>query len=193
MMKKITSLTSVALVALACFWLSPVHAMPIWSLDVTYTDGNIISGPISAGLRALPTSVTVNFVLTAGSPSVEPGIDTVYSLANVFSAEAEFGNATSTNLLNFSLGTLGGVPQALTYRFLPTTCLPSCNGLEVANFPLRIIGDDIASGESFEYIYDNSTEVLSPFEPGQVPEPASLLLGLTGVFGVIGLRRSRAR
>ena len=191
---KATSRIVGVLLALIGVWMTPAQAVPILQLDVTYTSGNIISGPLSFGLTTLPNDVTVTFVLNEGIPNPEPGGGILYTLTEVHSAHAAFGDATASSLASFTMITQAGLVTSLTYRFLPTPCLPYCNSLEVMNFPLRIIGTDIASGEDFEYIYDESVEMFSdyvPPEPEPTPEPTALLLSLVGLAGIAGVRRRR--
>ena len=51
----------------------PAGANTGYQLVVTYTNGSIISGPLSFGLSTLPTSVTATYTLGPGTPGTEPG------------------------------------------------------------------------------------------------------------------------
>ena len=145
---------------LAAMISKPASANGAYQLDVTYTNGSIKSGPLSFGLGALPTSVTAPYMLGPGSV----GRNSIhFTEADVVSASVTFGDATWTRseLENFSMLSISGVIDSLTYNFLPINSV-SGGGIIVLNFPLSITGTDIASGLAFEYEYTESTQTLTP-------------------------------
>ncbi len=80
----------------------------------------------------------------------------------------------------------GGTTTALSYSFSPINTSTS-TGLVVINFPLTIIGTDIASGDDFSYTYANSEVTITP-----VPEPTTFALcAVLGFVGVVSRRRRR--
>ena len=150
---------------LAAMVSKPAGANAAYQLVVTYTNGSIKSGPLSFGLSALPTSVTATYTLEPGTPSTEPGEENeiYFDDEDVASASVSFGDATwtSNELEDFSMLSISGVVDSLTYNFLPITTL-TAEGIIVLNFPLSITGTDIASGLPFEYEYTESTQTLTP-------------------------------
>lgn len=177
----------IAAIFAAVLFAPPASAAPIASaplmLDVTYTNGSIVSGPLSFGLSVLPTEVNATFILNnnsaicLGAFPCPPYPNSVWGLADVLSASVTFGNTTWTALGNFGFGIDDG-EFSLDYAFSPITTSTS-SGIIILNFPLTITGTDIASGETFAYLYTDSTQALT-----FVPEPAAL--GLFG-FGLAGL------
>lgn len=129
-------------------------------LDITYTNGQILSGPLSADLTELPTSVLASFTLT-GSTAGD------YNLEDVLQASLAFGDGAwsvgdlqsfATTLLSTDSG--GLAVTSLTYAFAPIDT-PAVSGRLAANFPLEIQGTDLASGEAFHYRYDTSTQTVT--------------------------------
>jgi hypothetical protein len=176
------------LVILAAMMARPASASAVYQLDVNYTQGSIISGPLSFGLSALPTSVSATFMLgagTIGSNSI------LFSRSDVVSADVSFGDASWTeNLLdtfNFIMSLTPAAGDTLNYAFLPITTQLT-DGSIVLNFPLSITGTDIASGQSFEYGYTESTHT---FSASAVPVPAAVWLFGTALIGFIGMSRRR--
>jgi hypothetical protein len=150
-------------IMLATMITMPAEANTMYKLDVNYTNGSIILGPLSLGLSTLPTSVSATFTLGPGQPSTEPGEeDNIYfDEEDVVSASITFGNATWTgnNMEEFEM-LFDGSLTSLFYSFDPVYTL-TADGIIVLNFPLTIIGMDINSGELFEYEYAYSTQTLT--------------------------------
>jgi hypothetical protein len=153
-------------------------------MEVTYTDGHIISGPLTADLTELPEFVHASFLLNGSGAGV-------LSIADVVEASLAFGDVTwnASDLESFSttLTTDGDerFVTALTYEFAPKST-SAVNDRISGNFPLEITGTDIASGEEFHYLYNSSTQTVT-----EVPEPSTLALVAVGVVGfMIRHRRS---
>jgi hypothetical protein len=153
-------------------------------MDVTYTDGQILSGPLSADLTELPSSVNASFLLngtTAGT----------YAMADVLRSLLVFGDATwnvadlQTFSATLSEARIGGGLEvtALTYEYAPKDTA-TVDGKIAGNFPLDIEGTDIASGQAFHYRYDTSMQTLTA-----VPEPAGFALALIATASGFALRR----
>ena len=149
----------------------PAVADAKYSLNVTYTAGTIISGPLSFGLTTLPTSVTATFILGPGQ-EVTPEPGDLVAVQGIFFDEADaifgnritFGDATwsERSLDQFSMFyTSNSEVTSLGYKFLPITT-QATEGSIILNFPLTITGIDIASGEPFEYRYTESIQTLQP-------------------------------
>ncbi len=153
-------------------------------LDITYTNGQIVSGPLSADLTELPEFVLASFI-------VDGSAEDVFGIADVVEASLAFGDVTwnASDLESFStMLTTDGNERfviALTYEFAPKST-SAVNDRISGNFPLEITGTDIASGENFHYLYDSSTQAVT-----EVPEPTTLALVALGVVGfMIQHRRS---
>ena len=173
-------------VMLTAIMTKPAGANTLKQLEVNYTNGSITSGPLSFGLSPLPDSVSATFILSHGA-TVGNGI--IYSAANVISANVTFGDTTWTEneLDNFSMFlSFGGDVSSLDYRFLPAISA-TVEGPVIMNFPLRIIGTDIASSQSFEYGYAASTQTVS----AAVPIPAAAWLFGSGLLGLVGMARRK--
>jgi len=175
------------LVILAAMMARPASASAVYQLDVNYTQGSITSGPLSFGLSELPTSVSATFMLGAGTVGLN---SVIFSKSDVVSADVAFGDATWTESLldTFSMSLfLGATVNSLNYAFLPTTSV-TAEGPVVLNFPLSITGTDIASGQSFEYGYTESTQTVSA---AVVPIPAAVWLFGSGLLGLVGMARRK--
>jgi hypothetical protein len=144
-------------------------------IDITYTEGHIVSGPLTPDLEALPESVFASFTLSSPAGT----------LADVVDSSLVFGDGawSADDLESFSatfLPTDGGglavVSLSYAYRAKNT---PTTNGRLIGNFPLVIEGTDIASGEPFQYQYDTSSQTVTV-----IPEPSSLALTIFGALGV---------
>jgi hypothetical protein len=135
----------------------------MYQLDVTYTNGSIVSGPLSFGLNALPDSVNATFILGPGHPGTEPGEEgyLYFDDEDLLAAGVTFGDATWTenDIVGFDMMYDGSVNN-LTYLFSPITTQVVDGGV-ILNFPLTITGTDIASGQSFEYTYGDSTQTFA--------------------------------
>jgi len=167
------------------------NMIPAFELNVTYTDGAIVSEPLSFGLAALPDSVDASFLLTQGQVGSEPPI-TEFFASDVISADISFGDGTWTvnQLSNFFMQTINGVVTELVYDFNPITTLTVVDG-PILNFPLTITGTDIATDETFEYFYASSTQSLTPVSA--IPEPTTLTLWSLGAVALVGLSRRRPK
>jgi hypothetical protein len=178
-------------IMLAAIMTRPADASPlsaVYQVDVTYTQGSVTSGPLSFGLSELPDSVSATFILGAGY--VDPNYVTIFGSSDVISADVTFGDATwDVSLLDsFSMSLSSGNVGGLNYEFLPITTQYSDGGI-VLNFPLSITGTDIASGQSFEYGYTESTQEVSA---AAVPVPAAAWL-FGSALGLLGwMRRKQA-
>jgi len=183
-----TRLIILAMTVLVAAMTVSAEAELLYQLDVTYTNGSIISGPLSFGLSALPTSVRATFILGPGQvvyPEPEdPSPPVIYfDEADALLGRLSFGDATWTqndtrnDLEEFSMSYDGSI-NALTYRFSPITTQVVDGGISL-NFPLTITGMDIASDQEFTYQYTKSTQTLTelPFivvvdiKPGSCPNP----------------------
>jgi hypothetical protein len=154
-------------------------------VDITYTDGHVVSGPLTADLDVLPESVIASFTLggtAAGS----------YDLADVVESSLVFGDGAwsagnleslSTTIMPADAGVLA--VASLTYAYGPIDT-PTTDGRLAANFPLDIQGTDVASGQPFHYQYDTSSQTVTV-----VPEPSSMALAALGlaVLAVVAWRR----
>ena len=115
------------------------EANAMYKLEVNYTNGAIISGPLSFGLSALPTSVTATFTLGPGQPSTEPGEedDIYFDDDDITSANVTFGDATWDEDVGFEQFDMlfdGSVVSSLDYRFLPITTQATV-GIIIIEFP----------------------------------------------------------
>jgi len=156
-------------------------------IDVTYTNGQILSGPLSADLTELPASVNAFFVLNGTQAGT-------YATADVLRSSLVFGDASwnAADIVEFSatmMPTDGGglAVTALSYNYAAKDT-PTVDGRIVINFPLDIEGTDIASGQAFHYRYDTSSQTVS-----QVPEPSGIALTLAAAaLAVVAPRHRRS-
>ena len=155
-------------------------------IDVVYTGGQILSGPLSADLTELPPSVNALFVLngtTAGT----------YATADVLRSSLVFGDAAwnAADIVEFSATLMpadaGLAVTALTYNYAAKDT-PTVDGRITFNFPLDIEGTDIASGQAFHYRYDTSSQTVT-----QVPEPSGVALSLIAAASAVALNRRHRR
>ena len=152
----------------ACVWGGGAIAGETqYRLDVTYTNGAIIFGPLSFGLTALPDSVTARFILGPGELNTpEPGQpEKIY----FDEGDALFGRITFGDA-SWPLGQLEELEMEyniddqevteLSYNYSAINT-PTAQG-PILNPPLTITGTDKDTGEVFKYIYATRTPTLSP-------------------------------
>ena len=167
------------------FWslAAAAQAAPI-RIDITYTEGKIISGPLTPDLDELPSKVTASFKLSSAAGE----------LADVTESSLVFGDGAwnladlesfSASFLPTDAGALAVVSLTYAYRPIDTS---TANEKLAANFPLTIQGTDLASGLEFHYQYDASSQTVT-----EIPEPSSFVLAILGVVGVALCRRLRIR
>ncbi|MEX2114321.1 MAG: PEP-CTERM sorting domain-containing protein [Pirellulales bacterium] len=153
-------------------------------VDITYIDGHIVSGPLTPDLDELPSSVFASFTLAG------PG----GTLADVIESSLVFGDGAwsaddlesfSASFLPTDAGGLAVTSLTYSYRAIDT---PTTNGKLAANFPLEIMGIDVASGLPFLYQYDTSSQTVT-----EIPEPSSVVLAALGLgfFLPRALRRTK--
>jgi hypothetical protein len=166
------------------FWAVPAPALaaPL-RIDITYSEGKIVSGPLTPDLEALPELVFASFTLN----------DAAGTLDNMLASSLVFGDAAwdvsdlesfTATFLPTDSGELAVTALSYSYRAKNT---PTTNGKLAANFPLVIQGTDIASGEPFHYQYDTSTQTVT-----EVPEPSSFALAALGILGLMATARRRS-
>jgi hypothetical protein len=163
-------------------WILFHNGTPVVELNVTYTEPEIVSGPLSFGLAALPPSVTTTFRFV--TPSWPPPLGVALT-PTVLAASSTYGDArwTTADLQSFSV-TFGSpsVITALTYAFGPINTAAALDGIQLNDFELHVSGTDRVTKQPFEYRHDRSAE-----EPTQVaatpcpstPDPACVT-GFTG-------------
>lgn len=183
MVKLIYSIVISATMSLFLF-ATPVRAGLI--LDVTYTNGRVVAGPLSFGLTELPAQISASFELVPIPTPTPPGVPIPYpntfrDIDEVLSASLNIGNLflTTKDLVAFEMNTdANGVLENLSYRF------NIVGGGIALNFPLTITGTE--GVQAFEYKYDTSTYTFA-----QVPEPTSLAISTLGIFALGWLRRKK--
>ena len=182
-------LTLACLVVLA--FRAPAEAT-LLQLEVTYTDGEIVFGPLTPDLNGqLPASVLASFLLSG--PVNIPG-DTSFDTADVVTASLVFGDAawSEGELQNFETSINIGFFEfpfvtSLTYGF---NCPPPPDPCRLAaNFPLEISGTDDVTGDPYLYRYNTSVQTVTEV----VPEPSSLALAALGFAAVAAWRLRRAK
>lgn len=179
------------LVILATMMTKPVNAYGVYQLDVNYTQGSVASGPLSFGLNELPTTVAATFMLGAGTVGRNSSVQ--FNASDVVSANVTFGDTIWTGSLldtfSMSLSLIGGGTNvtSLNYAFSPISS-PTGNNIIILNFPLSITGTDIATGQTFEYEYAQSSQIVST---AVVPIPAAAWLFASGLLGLIGIARHK--
>ncbi|MCU7800866.1 MAG: hypothetical protein KZQ70_12155 [gamma proteobacterium symbiont of Lucinoma myriamae] len=149
----------------------PAGADATYRLDVNYTNGLIIFGPLSFGLTKLPESVNATFILGPGEDiTPEPGEHggVYFDEADAIFGRIILGDATwttETGLEKFSMfyntSIVGGSVEDLYYNYFPINNTLTAEGPVVLNSPLTITGIDKDSGESFEYRYSVWTPTLT--------------------------------
>jgi hypothetical protein len=181
-----SSLRSLTLLVGLALFASSAHAATQARVDITYTNGQIVSGPLSADLDVLPASVHAFFLLNGTSSGG-------YDIGDVAEASLTFGDGAwdqgdldtfSATLIPTDAGGLGAMALTYSYKAIDTA---HTNGRLAANFPLEIQGTDIASGMAFDYLYDMSMQTVT-----LVPEPATGLALLIAATTLLFRRESRA-
>jgi hypothetical protein len=203
--------------ALAVVLILFVPARAAIQVQVTYTDGQILAGPLSFGLSELPASVTATILLQGSTTTSEfrPedviafsldfgdahfAEDDLHSLSIVTGLTRETGDIAFTTL-SYTLGGADGSPLASYAPLLavaPNTAsnpvsksTPTVDGKLAANgnFALDLFGVDIASGEILHYHYRTS-EQFGTLVSTPTPEPAAYIVwSLLGVTCGCGRRR----
>lgn len=179
-------------------------------VDVTYTSGEILDGPLSFGLAELPESVTTTMIFDGPFASREFGPEDVLSIDLDF-GDAHFtetdlhpltidmavlatdlgGLVASFSTLSYRLG--GGDPTLATYAPLQAvspgatvdpcaspTATVACRLAANSDFALNIFGQDVG-GDFLHYQYSTSEQI--GVEIADVPEPSTLALCVLG-FGM---------
>jgi hypothetical protein len=161
---------------------------------VTYTDGQILEGPLSFGLSALPASVTATILLQGSTTTSAFGPDDVISLS------LDFGDAHFTEA---DLQTLSIVPEpgrgtvditaftTLSYQ-LGGADTPTVSDRLAGNgnFELHLFGVDIDSGYPLHYRYSTS-EQIGTLVTAPIPEPTAFIVwSLLGMICGCGMQRS---
>ena len=140
----------------------------MYKLEVNYTNGAIISGPLSFGLTELPDTVTATFTLGPGQvvtpePGETGGID--FDDEDVTSTSVTFGDPHFGPGMIWWGSIWGSMTAALTtlyYLFFWYHHAKPLNGGVILNFPLTITGTDKATmEEKFVYEYTDSTQTLT--------------------------------
>jgi hypothetical protein len=153
-------------------------------IDITYTNGQILSGPLSADLTELPESVLASFTLIGTTEGT-------HNLADVVDASLAFGDGVWSlgDLNDFTTTLVFDVVFAvssLTYDYSPINTSAVSDRI-AGNFPLDIQGIDVASGEAFHYHYDTSSQSVTI-----VPEPSTYVTAAMGIVAVLFARRRTA-
>jgi hypothetical protein len=190
-------------------------------VQVTYTDGQILAGPLSFGLSELPASVTATILLQGSTTTSEFGPDDVISLLLAFGdahfTESDLHSLSIVSGLTRETGdiafttlsyTLGGAADSPLASYAPLLAVapraagdpksrstPTVDGKLSANgdFALNIFGVDIASGEILHYHYSTSEQFGTPVG-APIPEPTAFLVwSLLAMTCVCGMRRRPAR
>ncbi|MGD9720135.1 MAG: hypothetical protein AB7O59_08120 [Pirellulales bacterium] len=170
-------------VVLSCLALPVVAQAGPLRIDVTYTNGHIVSGKLTPDLDALPEFVFASFTLNDAGGTLDNMLESSLVFGDAAWDVSDLESFTATFLPTDS-GALA--VTALSYAYRPKDT-PTANDKLSANFPLTIQGTDIASGEPFHYQYDTSTQTVT-----EVPEPSSVALaacGLACFVAAIGRRK----
>ena len=156
-------------------------------VDVTYTNPEIVSGPLSFGLRdsGLPSEVNAHFQFdsselpVSGGETTFPSItsasltlgDTVLTIAELFITEDDV-----SVLPNFTIGLdTSNEINVLQYAFAPVfhNTLTEAGGIVLnSSFELNITGTDATDGD-FHYRYTTSTQTIT-----QVPETSTISIDI---------------
>lgn len=147
-----------------------------FGLCATYTNPEVVSGPLSFGLSALPSEVNACFQFTAPEP-----VSGVIVAPTISSASLSFGNAdlTVTDLYTgdddvypiymFRLDPAGDI-DLLQYGFLFTNNVVAEGIVLNSSFEMNIMGTDIATGLDFHYRYTTSTQTLAEVNLSPIPD-----------------------
>ena len=161
--------------------LSSTAAAVVSKLEVTYTLPEVIFGPISGGLDALPEQVCLTVLIS------EPVTENCFDPNDVIWARLDFGDGSFTYLDAFSMCTDEALQvDSLDHEFL---LVDTATMLDVMaqNFPLTIEGTDIASGQDFEYQYSNSTQTFTEIGcPGDCDGSNDGLVNILDFLAVLG-------
>jgi hypothetical protein len=184
-------------------------------VEVIYTNGAILEGPLSFGLTILPISVRATMLLEGPVTTPEFGPQDVISMSLNFgdahftqsdlhplSIEpgivSELGVIATFATLSYRLG--GGDPVLADYGPLEAiypgasadpcaspTATVRCRLASNSDFELNLFGQDIASGQFLHYRYTTSEQFGI-----QVPEPTAAALALLALLGLT-CRHNRGR
>jgi hypothetical protein len=157
-------------------------------VDTTYTNGQILCGPLTPDLTELPASVLASFTLNAETAGIYDIDDVVASSLSFGDGAWGFGDLESFSIEIVHSGR-GLDVAALTYAY-GSIDTPTVDGRLAGNFPLLIEGTDRATGDAFQYLYDTSSSTLT-FVPEPIPEPSTLVLASLGFIGGALLRTRR--
>ena len=147
-----------------------------FGLCATYTNPEILEGPLSFGLSALPSEVNSCFQFTAPEP-----LSGVIVAPTISSASLSFGNTdlTVANLYTgdddvypiymFRLDTAGDI-DLLQYGFLFTNGVVAEGIVLNSSFEMNIKGTDIATGIYFHYRYTTSSQTLAEVNLSPIPD-----------------------
>jgi hypothetical protein len=204
----------------------PVLSVPARAaiqVQVTYTDGEILAGPLSFGLSALPASVTATIVLHGSTTTSEFFLDDVISLSLVL-GDAHFtetdlhslsivpggrtgrtGPINTFTTLSYRLGGAAGspladydplvaiAPDAVSDPVSSSTSTVDGRLAGNGNFALDIFGVDKASREIVHDHYRTS-EQLGTLVSASVPEPTAFFVwSLLGITCGCGRRHWSSR
>lgn len=154
-------------------FVTPLAGSTVVELAVTYEEPTIVSGPLSLGLGALPSTVEARFRFV--SPGFPPPLGVPLE-PTVLAASLSVGDlrAGVEDLNDFSV-TFDGSPAAivgLSYSFGPITTATALDGIFDNDFELNVEGVDKATGEPFQYRHARSSEVLElAIAPACPPAP----------------------
>ena len=161
------------------------------------TDTKTAIGNLSAGATALIVSFAVNnFTLPAGSPlTLSAAQSATFISASAGSSQAFTGFANAANTLATAIGTAVGTSDCVNPAAAPPANACSEAGIptlfvRAGNFALNGV-ETINLNQGGIANFQGSVAVTPPIP--DVPEPGSLVLLATGLFGLVGSRRAFRR